>query len=152
MATTFQLKRSSVEGKQPNVADLQVGELAVNLADGILYSKNTAGNIIVVGSSTTSNVTEGVNLYFTNTRAVSALTAGSGLEISSNGLLTSTVDVSGLTLENIFLTLYEFPVGDYKNLTEDAYSGLGELLAVAYDCKSTFPSGSGVLVKDLEVL
>lgn len=75
MATTFQLKRSSVVGKQPNVADLLVGELAVNLADGILYSKNTAGNIIVVGSSTTSNVTEGSNLYFTTARVGTAVSS-----------------------------------------------------------------------------
>jgi len=95
MATTFQLKRSSVVGKQPNVADLLVGELAVNLADGILYSKNTAGNIIVVGSSTTSNILEGTNLYFTNTRAVSALTGGSGISIASNGRITSTVTGGG---------------------------------------------------------
>lgn len=95
MASTLQIKRSSLAGKQPNVSDLVVGELAVNLADGILYSKNTVGNIIVVGSSTTSNVIEGVNLYFTNTRAVSAFTGGSGINIDSNGLITSNVTGGG---------------------------------------------------------
>lgn len=120
MATTFQLKRSSVEGKQPNVADLQVGELAVNLADGILYSKNTAGNIIVVGSSTTSNVTEGVNLYFTNTRAVSALTGGSGISIESNGLISSSVSVNADEYAGfVNSTLILYPTGNY---------GSGELL------------------------
>lgn len=93
MANIVQIKRSSVAGRQPNIGDLQVGELAVNLADGILYSKNTAGNIIVVGSSTTSNVTEGVNLYFTNTRSISAFTAGEGIVLDSNGLITSNVTV-----------------------------------------------------------
>ena len=68
MANTIQFKRSSVSGKLPNVSDLQVGEIALNLADGIIYSKNTTGNVIVVGSSTTSNVTEGANLYYTNAR------------------------------------------------------------------------------------
>jgi hypothetical protein len=96
MANIVRLKRSSVAGKQPNVADLEVGELAVNLADGILYSKNTAGNIVVVGSATTSNVEEGINLYFTNTRAISAFTAGTGIIIDSNGLISSNV-VSGGT-------------------------------------------------------
>lgn len=95
MATTFQLKRSSVQGKQPNIGDIQVGELAVNLADGILYSKNTAGNIIVVGSSTTSNVTEGSNLYFTNTRAIGAFTAGENIGIEANGLITATSTAAG---------------------------------------------------------
>lgn len=57
MANIVQLKRSSVAGKQPNVADLQVGELAVNLADSILYSKDATGNIIIVGSDPASGLT-----------------------------------------------------------------------------------------------
>jgi hypothetical protein len=36
---------------------------------------------------TTSNVSEGSNLYFTNTRAVSAFTAGKGIIIQENGLI-----------------------------------------------------------------
>jgi hypothetical protein len=36
----------------------------------------------------TSNVVEGSNLYFTNTRVVSALTAGSGVNIAANGRVT----------------------------------------------------------------
>ena len=73
MANIVTIKRSSVAGKQPNVSDLQVGELALNLADGIIYSKNTVGNVIVVGSSTTSNITEGSNLYVTNSRSKAAV-------------------------------------------------------------------------------
>lgn len=180
MANIVQIKRSSVAGKQPNVSDLQVGELALNFADGLIYSKNTTGNIVVVGASTnysnvkanvtvsasapssnqigdvwinsdtgkeylwyndgssyqwveengglyvstqitevagitlgivsnaqiaagitstgllnTSNVSEGSNLYFTNTKAVSALTSGYGIVIAANGLLTVTATGSG---------------------------------------------------------
>jgi hypothetical protein len=77
MANIITIKRSSVAGKTPNVADLQVGEIALNLADGIVYSKNTTGNVIVVGSSTTSNIREGSNLYFTNARVyANVLTLG----------------------------------------------------------------------------
>ena len=43
----------------------------------------------------TSNVTEGSNLYFTNTRVVSALTAGSGVNIAANGRVTSATVVPG---------------------------------------------------------
>lgn len=180
MANIVQIKRSSVAGKQPNVSDLQVGELALNFADGLIYSKNTTGNIVVVGASTnysnvkanvtvsasapssnqigdvwinsdtgkeylwfndgssyqwveengglyvstqitevagitlgivsnaqlaagitstgllnTSNVSEGSNLYFTNTKAVSALTSGYGIVVAANGLLTVTATGSG---------------------------------------------------------
>ena len=73
MANIVTIKRSSVAGKLPNVSDLQVGELALNLADGIIYSKNTVGNVIIVGSSTTSNIREGSNLYFTNARSQAAV-------------------------------------------------------------------------------
>ncbi len=43
----------------------------------------------------TSNVTEGSNLYFTNTRVVSALTAGSGVNIAANGRVTTATVVPG---------------------------------------------------------
>lgn len=49
MANTIILKKSSVAGKIPAAGDLQVGELAVNLADAKLYSKNSAGTVISVG-------------------------------------------------------------------------------------------------------
>ena len=54
------LKKSSVANKVPLATDLDVGELAVNLADGRLYSKNAGGTVILVGDgggsgNTTSN-------------------------------------------------------------------------------------------------
>jgi hypothetical protein len=49
MATVIQLKRSETAGAIPAVNDIAVGELAVNLADGALYSKKTDGSIIEVG-------------------------------------------------------------------------------------------------------
>lgn len=98
MANLLQIKRSSVPGKVPLDSDLQIGELAVNLYDGILFSKNTAGNVIVIGASSTSNISEGTNLYFTNTRAISAFTEGSGINIDANGRITATATVD---LENI---------------------------------------------------
>lgn len=49
MATKVQLKRSETTGSIPTANDIAVGELAVNLADGVLYSKRTDGSIIEVG-------------------------------------------------------------------------------------------------------
>ena len=49
MSTVMQLKRSESAGSVPTVNDIAVGELAVNLADGVLYSKRTDGSIIEVG-------------------------------------------------------------------------------------------------------
>lgn len=50
MANKIVLKKSSVVSKVPLAADLDIGELAVNLADQKLYSKNASGTVILVGS------------------------------------------------------------------------------------------------------
>lgn len=44
------LKRSSVAGKIPTADQLDPGELAINLADGLLTSKDTENNIIDLNS------------------------------------------------------------------------------------------------------
>ncbi len=56
MANTIILKKSSVTGKVPLPADLQVGELAVNLADGLLFSKTVGGSVIQVGGGGAADV------------------------------------------------------------------------------------------------
>ena len=45
MPTTIKLKRSSVAGLIPAALDLSVGELAINLTDRRLYSKDTEGTV-----------------------------------------------------------------------------------------------------------
>lgn len=51
MATVVQLKRSETPGVIPSAGDIAVAELAVNLADGALYTKRTDGSIIEIGVS-----------------------------------------------------------------------------------------------------
>jgi hypothetical protein len=53
MGTVVQLKRSETTGSIPAAGDIAVGELAINLADGLLYSKKTDGSIIEVGTTET---------------------------------------------------------------------------------------------------
>lgn len=50
MANKLVLKKSSVASKVPLATDLVAGELAVNLADAKLYTKDASGNVILVGS------------------------------------------------------------------------------------------------------
>lgn len=50
MANKIVLKKSSVAAKVPLAGDLDVGEIAINLADQKLYSKNASGTVILVGS------------------------------------------------------------------------------------------------------
>ena len=49
MATTLKIKNSAVAGKAPSASDLVTAELALNLADRKLYSKDVDGNIFQIG-------------------------------------------------------------------------------------------------------
>ena len=71
-------------------SDLRVYDNVVTLG---FYNKANIADL------TTSNVSEVSNLYFTNTRAVSAFTAGSGCIIDANGLVT--VTATGNILSNV---------------------------------------------------
>ena len=57
MANTIIPKRSSVAGKVPLASDLSVGELAINLADGLIFTKNGAGSVISIGGGGGTSVT-----------------------------------------------------------------------------------------------
>lgn len=57
MAQVIKVKQSSVAGKVPSTAQLQLGELALNTTDGKLYfKKNVSGteSIVTVSASTAS--------------------------------------------------------------------------------------------------
>lgn len=51
--TSILLKRTSVSGRVPKGEDIGVGELAVNLADGLLFTKQGNGNVIPISGSGT---------------------------------------------------------------------------------------------------
>lgn len=44
------LKKSTVAGKVPLPADLEPGEVAVNTADAVLYTKDPAGTVKRIGT------------------------------------------------------------------------------------------------------
>ena len=79
MATVIKLKSSEVAASVPSTSDLQVGEVALNIADGKFFTK-TSGNVVKevggagsvtlqsvtnIGASTTRDITlDGANLIF----------------------------------------------------------------------------------------
>jgi alpha-tubulin suppressor-like RCC1 family protein len=79
----------------------QLGYITTSSLNG--YATNTQlSSYALTSDLTTSNVIEGANLYFTNTRAINAFTEGTGINIDANGLISSTVtgdviSVNGLT-------------------------------------------------------
>ena len=98
MANTILLKRSATPGQAPTTAQLALGEIAINTYDGRLYIKKTVSGVSSIveiggvasvngetGSVTidTGDVAENGNLYFTNARARSALSAGTGISYNS---------------------------------------------------------------------
>ena len=56
MASIVKIKRSSVQGKAPQVADLQSGELALNTRDGKLFSSDGSSVFEVGANTSTLNV------------------------------------------------------------------------------------------------
>jgi len=72
MAQVLKLKRTSVQGKVPNISNLELGELAVNTYDGRLFfekdngtlsiqeilvtNSNVSGSLILNGDITASNL------------------------------------------------------------------------------------------------
>lgn len=46
MTTTVQHKRSETAGSAPDASVLVVGELALNLSDGKMYSKDSSGTVV----------------------------------------------------------------------------------------------------------
>ena len=63
----FRIRRSAVQGKRPQNADLELGELALNTYDGRLFAKKDTGGVGIgttVVSLTPWNENIGVGLYY----------------------------------------------------------------------------------------
>jgi len=77
MATKIILKKSSTAGSAPLTSDLEQGEVALNLADRKLYTKDNSNNVIqvghpYVGASAPSSPAEGDLWYDTTNDALMA--------------------------------------------------------------------------------
>jgi hypothetical protein len=78
MANKIILKKTSTASKVPLSTDLDVGEIAINLADQKLYSKNAGGTVILVGSGTAVGTVTSIGI-----------TAGTGVTSSGGPITTS---------------------------------------------------------------
>jgi hypothetical protein len=54
--TPIQFKRSCTAGTKPSACELVEGEIALNLADGAVYSKDCNGAIVSLGGTAASSV------------------------------------------------------------------------------------------------
>lgn len=68
MANTIQIKRSSTAAAIPTAGQLAVGELAVNLLDRKLFSKNADGDVFQLGGGATGAGQDDV--FYENSQSV----------------------------------------------------------------------------------
>jgi hypothetical protein len=104
MATRIQLRRGNANSWLSSNPILSSGEIGIETDTNLIKigdSSNTWANLAYFSPSigSTSNLAEGANLYFTNTRARAAFTQGTGIVIAANGLISSTA-LGGVTSVN----------------------------------------------------
>ena len=95
MATPFRIKRSAVPSKRPAVADLQLGELALNTYDGNLFAKRDTGGVGI--GTTVSLLTHWIENYggqsiFYN-QSVGIGTTNPGYALDVGGVINTSTDV-----------------------------------------------------------
>ncbi len=85
---------------------------AISATGSLSYNNSTGVMSFTMPTLNTTNITEGNKLFFTNARAIGALTAGTNIAIASNGTISSTdtnttysVGDGGLTQNNFTNTL-----------------------------------------------
>lgn len=97
MSTKLILKKSLTGGSVPNAADIDAGELAINLVDRKIYSKNGSGAVVrldaaYVESVAPSNPTEG-DLWYDTTNDLLKVYDGSGFVSAGYNELAELEDV-----------------------------------------------------------
>ena len=108
MANRIKLKRSTVPGRIPNPADLDVGEIAVNTADAVIYTKHSDNTIVTISGGTT-NVTAGnTNIY--NGRTT----------VDTNVTLVDSFSATGATSVRWTISSYDSVNNKYKTSTVDS--------------------------------
>jgi len=128
MATKIIHKKSSVAGSAPSSSDIAPGELALNLADKKIYSKQTDGTIIEIASYSDANVNTHLNTGTANTGEVLSWTgtdydwvASSGAGGSTKEYFESIIDGgASATAYDLFSHVLE---GGYSASVYDASTG-----------------------------
>ena len=154
MATKIILKKSSVAGNTPSTAQLEQSELAINLVDRKIYTKDNSNNIITlsgayVGATAPSASSEGDLWYDTANDALKAYD-GSAFQYAGYQNLSELEDVTITSIaagevlkwdgsEFVNNTLAEADIQAASNTEADARAAISGGTGVTYN------SGTGVV-------
>jgi uncharacterized membrane protein len=90
------IKRSSTAGSVPTASQLLTGELAVNLADAKLYTKNEAGDVVLLNPAPSTAIgTANWTIEQVGTSLIFKHNGVNKLRLETTGRLTATGDVGG---------------------------------------------------------
>ena len=118
MATTIKIKSSSVASKVPTAGSLEVAELAINLADQKLYSKDASNTVFELGGVTSVNGQEGeVNLALDDLTDVSVAAATDDQLLAYKSGTWEPVDAASLAVD---VDLGYTPAADKGTVTNNA--------------------------------
>jgi hypothetical protein len=88
------------------------GRISANISGISVQTAATSAQVTSLSNFTTANLTEGTNLYYTNARVRSAISAGKGITIDNNGVIKNTgstplfnTDINGGGISNVLGTM-----------------------------------------------
>ena len=87
MANTIIIKNSTTSGSVPATEDVAVGELALNVEDRKMYTKNSGGSVVQVGGGATGAATDDV-FYENGQTVTNSYSITSGKNAMSTGPIT----------------------------------------------------------------
>lgn len=158
MAQNILLKRSSVTGKTPSTASLQLGELAINTYDGKIHFKKSGSvesiqSIVTTDSQTTGSISLTGSGSFASLKVNNTLTVNHGESIiSGSALVTNDLTVLGAVNARQFnisiissSVLFESGSSNFGNSVDDIHSFTGSVQIEGALTASTFVGdGSGL--------
>lgn len=115
MANVIKHKRSSTPSAVPSAGVLSEGELAINLVDKKLYSKDASGNVIVIAEPAVAASVTTTNTVTLTNKTIEAGTFTNGYTeeyVTANTSTAYTIDLANGSVQILTLTgncVYTFP-------------------------------------------
>ena len=98
MATPYRFKRSAIAGKRPTLADLELGEIALNTYDGKLYAERETNGVGIADTVALLNPWEetygGGSIEYVGTVTATTYTGDQVIGTPNGGFKTGAISIS----------------------------------------------------------